>query len=469
MKKLLSWILILAMLLTSVFMIVACDDDDADNAGNGGNVSGDGSGSGNGGDGSGNGGDGSGNGGGGTTEQVMTREEVDTLLAATGSNMATMGDFHIVAAMNVKVAQGGATVEVPFNADIKISGLQSENPSFSFTATGNMMEESLNVGLYYKDGWLYMTEDGDGQKMQASPEDVLEMIGGALAIPGARPEVGGPMPAPEYSEPSGTPEAAPYAVRTATSEETDPSAMIEQLAASLFEDLMSKVTAVKLANGATEFRLNFTVAELVAKITAVLGDLVEQGLISEEELGEMIDAETLAGINQMASGSASIAVTVQNNCFTKFVFSTDLSLTVEGETGDIDATASIELVNPGQAVTVTLPEGAEDFENIGEPSIPADPDEAIAKLEAAGFEVTIGDPAEDSNYKSYTVIGRKTEGGSISQVSIVYCEDEESAETHYETFEAMFSYLEEMSGDLYMDGTIVWYTLGEVDVFSVFG
>ena len=420
MKKLLSWILILTMLLTALVTFASCkkggNDDDGEN------------------------GDGTGTGG---KKEPITQAAVEDLLSNVGTKMTDLDDMEVRIQLTLTMVEGSSTIAIPVEMVIKADDYRSENPAFSATFSYELMGERETYEFCLKDGWFYQTDGFDKEKFPAEEtlEEAMEELEEVLE-----------MFAPTETE----------------------MAALEGLWADLLESSYATVDQ----NGVTEIKFETKLQDLLSALTAIV-----EGAVGDVDISDMIDEEVaeslgmIEAVLEALSGDLTIVMTVKDNYVTKVETNVGAAVAIEGMSMNYNASFTIEIVNPGQSVTVSAPADADEYEVDGEdpgntvrpaPVVPADPDEAIAKLEAAGYTITIGDSAENPDlYMGYTVNASKFTEEVACQIVIVYCEDEATAENAYQVVNDLIEQAN-LGYKLEMDGTIVWYTIGEENFADVF-
>ena len=371
MKKILSWILIVAMLLASVMTMTACDLFGKEEK-----------------------------------EEALSQDEVDDLLNAVSAKMEDLDDLEIRCSLDMKMVGEGVTVEIPLILNVKLDDYNSEAPAFELSLSGSYMGTSLNMAMYYVDGWSYVYSGTDGYK-QETDNPFAEMDMGMMEIPTLDEEA------------------------MATLEE-------------LIAELSDRVEAVT-EDGVTEIKLEITVRELMEMAMELSEDMSGEALDSEdlEEMTEMLNA---------VSGDLELTMTVANEYITKIALDANVSTTVEGVAASYEVAFELEIVDPGQSVTVTLPDGAEELPDINGGNggsdylaAPYDADTAVELMEGFGYDVTV---QTDSNYTVVTCI--KGEDALI----LYYFNDGDLAYSCYESLQAEIDSDAGVIVDYY--DTIVW-------------
>ena len=316
MKKILSWLLVLAMLLTSLLTLVACDDDDEQ-----------------------------------PEEETLSKAEVTDLLSDAEEKMTDLDDYHVDIYAKIKMQAQGSSIEIPLALTVKLDDVQGENPGLAMTMSTQIMGEMTEMQVYCKDGWIYTVEDGVGIKEQMG--DSLGGLGEDVALP-----------------------------------EIDDETM--QMLEQLYEEMLERADAVVSANGATEITFEFTVEELMELVNALMAQIPDAGL---GEMGDM--AGSFATVTEMLTGTVEFGMTVKDEYITMIEVNADLGMAMEGQSASFDVEFSAELVNPGESVTIVLPEGAEDFEDATDDGgwddllLPTTAEDAAAILEGLTYTVSV--------------------------------------------------------------------------------
>ena len=151
MKKFLSWLLILTMLMTALVAFASCkkggnDDDD---------------------------GEGPGSGTGGKKEPI-TQDAVEDLLSNVGTKMTDLDDMEVRIQLSLTMVEGSSSITIPVEMTIKADDYRSENPAFSVVASYDLMGESETFEFCLKDGWFYQSNGVEKEKFLA--EEALEEV-----------------------------------------------------------------------------------------------------------------------------------------------------------------------------------------------------------------------------------------------------------------------------------------------------
>ena len=114
------------------------------------------------------------------------------------------------------------------------------------------------------------------------------------------------------------------------------------------EDLLKDIELVKGEDGSYSVTVNIP----NETFKEIYGDLLDE--VSEASLGEVFDGLTIS--------DCVVTVTVKDDYATNYDLSFKMVMEVEGMEVTADVTADYEIVNPGKSVTITPPQGYENFE-----------------------------------------------------------------------------------------------------------
>ncbi|MBQ7336989.1 MAG: hypothetical protein IJW40_00890 [Clostridia bacterium] len=234
-----------------------------------------------------------------TTFEVVTDAVNKTL--ALDSISATME-----MTMDMEMASLGTSVEVPMTTTIKASGLQSDAPVILTELTMSMMGIEMETVNYVEGEYMYMTMLGESYKVKM--EDMTDYDG-----------------------------------------MND----IDNLIKALPEALLSEIEATENADGTKTVKvevpndmLDTIYGELLAQVqqSAAEGATVDSCNITEAAVEITIDKDGYISVYDMS-------------------FLMEMGMSVEGFSMDVsaDVEAKVTYENPGEPVTVTPPEGYQDF------------------------------------------------------------------------------------------------------------
>lgn len=215
-------------------------------------------------------------------------------------------DATVKMTMDIKV--GDETINMPINYKIKAAGLQGENPKLrmEMTTTASIAGSTNNItmDIYTADGWTYIASNGSGYKMK---QDAMDGQMGA---------------------------------------DMSTDLIMQPLPEALLKDCKLK----KNNDGSESVRI--TIAGNV--FTALFKDMIDS-------MNSYIGTEA---VNLTISDSA-VTVTVKDGYISVYALEFSMNMEVSGTAANATVSASAQYNNPGKAVTVTPPEGYENFPEIG--------------------------------------------------------------------------------------------------------
>ena len=209
--------------------------------------------------------------------------------------------------MNMKTTTAGITMDVPVTMSMKATGLKGENPLVSANIVMQMFGQDVAVEVYREDDDFYIVMEGEGMEMKAGED----------------------------------------------TEEYDVSSNFMDVIKALPEDVLKDVEIVKNADGTK------TVA--VAISDAVFAEIYKELVDSTKESAGGADADVVVSVS-----GAKVEITVDKNGYIssyKTTFTMEMALSVMGQEIKTTTEADIAVTykNPGAAVTVTPPEGYQNF------------------------------------------------------------------------------------------------------------
>lgn len=210
--------------------------------------------------------------------------------------------------MNMNMSTMGVTMEVPVTTTIKAAGLQGENPVMSMDMTMSILETEVTANIYAENEYFYITMLGQSMKMKAGElteeYDVLSDLKDTMQLPP--------------------------------------------------EDLLKDVEIVTNEDGTRTVSLDIP-DETFAEIYKDLLESTEESAASGSAVSDVTVANAKTEITVDANGYIAV-----------YKLEFDMSMKVEGETIAIQTDATVKYNAPGNAVTVTPPEGYQDFTEITE-------------------------------------------------------------------------------------------------------
>ena len=212
------------------------------------------------------------------------------------------------AKMNITIdmAMQGMTMSIPMNVVTKVKDADKENPIISATTTTSMLGQSMSVESYMDGEYVYISEDGEGYKM--SLEDAMG----------------------EY----------------------DYASDIDDMLKKMPEDLIKDIELTEGDDGS--YKLTVSIPN--ETFEEIFGDFVDD--MNEASAGEIIE--------ELEISDCKVVITVKNDYVSNYDISFKMAMSVGGVETNSTVTANMEFVNPGEAVTVTPPEGYQDFEDFSD-------------------------------------------------------------------------------------------------------
>ena len=207
------------------------------------------------------------------------------------------------AQMNMKITMTGAGISttIPMTMNIKVEDAKSETPKTEMTMSMEMFGETMEVKYFISGEWVYFVDGEDSYKMKLNDAGVDS----------------------DYSE---------------------------DMMKKLPSDLLKDVEVVKNDDKSK----TVTVAIPDETFDEIFDDLLDM----------MTDSMGMSATG-ISISDAVVEITVKNGYVQTYGVDFSMAMTVEGIS--FTATAECEMVyeNPGKAVTVTLPEGYESFQEVG--------------------------------------------------------------------------------------------------------
>lgn len=236
-------------------------------------------------------------------EQLTAYQLVSDAVAKTNGLDAVDAEMK----MNMKTVTSGITMDVPVTMSMKATGLKGENPIVSANMVMPILGEEMPIEVYNEGDDFYIVMAGEGMKMKAG----------------------------EYTE------------------EYDVSSDFMDVIKALPEDVLKDVEIVKNSDG--------TKTVSVAISDAVFAEVYKDLLDSTKESAGGADL----GADVSVSG-AKVEITVNKDGYVssyKTSFTMEMTISVLGQEIKTTTEADIAVTykNPGAAVTITPPEGYQNF------------------------------------------------------------------------------------------------------------
>ena len=234
-------------------------------------------------------------------EQSSSFDVVDAALKKTQGLDSMAAEMKI----DMEMAMEGMTMSIPMTLDLKANGLQSEKPTSSVRATTSMLGQEMVVEAYQEGDWAYFVMDD--MKYKTAVADLEEG--------------------------------------------SDYSGMAKDMLQTLPEDLMEGIQTQKADDGS----LTVEVPIPEDSFAQLYGDILDE-LNASAGLEEGVEAKITDAV---------VKITVANDYVTAYEMKYTVTVTTEGVTATTKAKAVMTINNIGEEVTVTPPEGYQDFEELG--------------------------------------------------------------------------------------------------------
>lgn len=205
--------------------------------------------------------------------------------------------------MEMNMAAEGITMSIPISAKIKAKDIKSDNPVMSIAMTMSMFGESIDIEMYQEGQWAYVVM-GD-MKYKANAKDMEGKF--------------------DYAD------------------------SINDIMKEIPEDLLKDVELVKAEDGSQIATIVFP----GEKFAEIYDDLIES-----------VNSETGTEMGEVKISDAVVKTTVANGYITAYDIAFTMDMTVEDMKSTTEAKMTVTYENPGQSVTVTPPEGYQDFEEM---------------------------------------------------------------------------------------------------------
>lgn len=206
--------------------------------------------------------------------------------------------------MEMKMSEDGMDITIPIVADIKAKALKSDSPIISTVMTMSMMGEELEMEMYQENDWVYIAEGGTGYKMSA-------------ADMGSDYDYAGDM---------------------------------KDMLKTLPDDLVKSAKSEKAEDGSTTYTIDVSGEKFTEIYADFLSDVNEDsGMTGEDvKISDVI-----------------IKITTANGYVSVYEMNFIMDVTIDEVASKFDVNASITYNNLGKEVTVTPPDGYQDFEELG--------------------------------------------------------------------------------------------------------
>lgn len=206
--------------------------------------------------------------------------------------------------MQMDMEMEGMSLSIPVTADIKATGLDSDKPIMYTNMSMSMLGQTVDMEMYMEDGWAYIDAMGMQYKTNAT-EEISQY---------------------DYKD--------------------DIDAMLQEIP----EELLKDAEFVENDDGSKTVFIS----------------------ISNEQFAEIYD-DYIDSVNETAGTSvvedmtisdAVVTITVADEYISVYDMKFTMTMNVEGVSTTTKVTASVTYENPGQEVTITPPEGYQDYEEM---------------------------------------------------------------------------------------------------------
>lgn len=205
--------------------------------------------------------------------------------------------------MEMNMAMEGMTLSIPITAEIKATGLKSESPVVSTAMSTSMLGQKMDIDVYQEGTWAYVSMEGMSYKMDTSKAEA------------------------EY----------------------DFSGDVQDMLQALPEDLFKDIQPEKKDDGSVTVTIPIP-EDTFTNIYDAMVDNVNSTAGMEADIDVKIE-------------NAVVKITVANSYISLYELEFSMTMVIEGTTTKTDVTASVAYSNPGASVTITPPEGYQDFED----------------------------------------------------------------------------------------------------------
>jgi hypothetical protein len=205
--------------------------------------------------------------------------------------------------MEMTMAAEGMTMLIPMTMKLKAKDMKSESPVISMVVSMTMLGQDIDVELYQEGQWAYMVMGDMKYKT-----DAKDMEG-------------------EYD----------YA------ESADD--MLQQIP----EELLKDAELVKAEDGSQSVTISFP----EEKFAEIYDDFIES-----------VNSDTEVDVGVMKIADPVVKITMSNGYITVYDIAFTMEMTVEGVTSSTEVKATLTYEDPGQEVTITPPEGYQEFEEM---------------------------------------------------------------------------------------------------------
>ena len=239
----------------------------------------------------------------GTPPDTVAQKSVSEVINEAMKKTSDLDAMAATMKMEMNMAMEGMTMSVPITAEIKAKDMQGDNAVASILITMSMFGQEINMEIYQEGQWAYVVMED--MKYKA---DVKDLEG-----------------------------------------ELDYANSANDMLKEIPEELLKDVELVKAEDGSQTATIAFT-AEKFAEIY--------------EELIATANSETGTETEEVKISEPVVKITVANGYVTVCDIAFTLDAAVEGINTTTEVKATLTYENPGEPVTITPPEGYQDFEEM---------------------------------------------------------------------------------------------------------
>lgn len=205
--------------------------------------------------------------------------------------------------MEMNMAAEGMTMSIPMTIKLKGKDMKTDNPVISMVVSMTMLGQSIDIEMYQEGQWAYMVM-GD-MKYKANAKDMESEY--------------------DYTE------------------------SVDEMLQQIPEELLKDVELVKAEDGSQSVTIPFP----ADKFAEIYDDFIES-----------VNSETEVDVGEMKITDSVVKLTIANGYVSVYDVAFTMEMTVEGVTSSTEAKVTLTYENPGQEVTITPPEGYQEFEEI---------------------------------------------------------------------------------------------------------
>ena len=230
-------------------------------------------------------------------DKLSTEEVINGAI----ENTSKLNEYEADMNMKIDMTMPNVTMSVPMDISMKVKDADKENPIVWALMSMEMMGQEIEMESYMDSEYAYVLSDNEGYKM---PIDADENEF-------------------DYTESLGE--------------------MFKELPADLIKDIELE----KNKDGV--YTVTVSIPNELFK--EAYSDFIDE--MNETALGDVV--------GEVSISDCVVAVSVKGDYVTNYDISYKMSMTVQGTEVNSTVTGTIEFLNPGEAVTITPPEGYQDF------------------------------------------------------------------------------------------------------------